>query len=83
MKVTPLEQEAFSGQDGFSNWELSSQRALAFRRTLISLGVKDKQITRVVGKASTQPYIKSDPKAPQNRRVSITLLSLVTEDNKK
>lgn len=73
----------FAGKDGYSNWELSSQRALAFRRTLISLGVKDKQITRVVGKASTQPYIKSNPKAPQNRRVSITLLSLVTESNKK
>ena len=73
----------FAGKNGFSNWELSSQRALAFRRMLISLGVKDKQITRVVGKASTQPYIKSDPEAPQNRRISITLLSLMTEDNQK
>ena len=73
----------FVGKDGFSNWELSSQRALAFRRTLISLGVKDQQITRVVGKASTQPYIKSDPKAPQNRRISITLLSLITEEDKE
>lgn len=73
----------FVGKDGFSNWELSSQRALAFRRTLISLGVKDQQITRVVGKASTQPYLKSDPKAPQNRRISVTLLSLITDDDKE
>lgn len=73
----------FVGKNGFSNWELSSQRALAFRRTLIRLGVKDRQITRVVGKASTQPYIKNDPEAPQNRRISITLLSLVTEEDNK
>ena len=73
----------FVGKDGFSNWELSSQRALAFRRVLIGLGVKDQQITRVVGKASTQPYLKSDPKAPQNRRISVTLLSLITDDDKE
>ncbi len=73
----------FVGKNGFSNWELSSQRALAFRRILIRLGVKDRQITRVVGKASTQPYIKNDPKAPQNRRISITLLSLITEEDKE
>ena len=73
----------FVGKNGFSNWELSSQRALAFRRILIRLGVKDRQITRVVGKASTQPYIKNDPEAPQNRRISITLLSLITEEDKE
>lgn len=73
----------FIGKDGFSNWELSSQRALAFRRVLIGLGVKDQQITRVVGKASTQPYLKNDPKAPQNRRISVTLLSLITDDDKE
>lgn len=73
----------FSGRDGYSNWELSSQRALAFRRTLIGLGIKDKQITRVVGKASTQPFLKKDPKAPQNRRISITLLSLLSNEDKE
>ncbi len=73
----------FSGREGYSNWELSSQRALAFRRTLIGLGIKDKQIARVIGKASTQPFLKNDPEAPQNRRISIMLLSLITDEDKE
>jgi len=35
---------------------------------------------RVVGKASTEPYLKSDPQAPQNRRISVLLPSLVTDE---
>lgn len=70
----------FVGKNGYSNWELSSQRALAFRRTLIKLGVAEEKIVRVVGKASTEPYLKSDPQAPQNRRISVLLPSLVTDE---
>lgn len=70
----------FAGKNGYSNWELSSQRALAFRRALIGLGVADEKIVRVVGKASTEPYLKSDPRAPQNRRISVLLPSLVADE---
>ena len=72
----------FIGKNRESNWELSSRRALAFRRRLIALGVKDEKIVRVVGKAATEPLLKKDPKAPQNRRVGVTLLSLAREAEK-
>lgn len=70
----------FVGKNGYSNWELSSQRALAFRRTLIKQGVAEEKIVRVVGKASTEPYLKNNPRAPQNRRISILLPSLVRDE---
>ena len=70
----------FVGKNGYSNWELSSQRALAFRRTLIKQGVAEEKIIRVVGKASTEPYLKNNPQAPQNRRISVLLPSLVRDE---
>jgi len=76
----------FTGKKGkgYSNWELSSDRALAFRRMLINLGINENRIVRVIGKSSMEPYIKSDPKAPQNRRISIILLSFASQPaNKK
>ena len=36
---------------GYTNWELSSDRALATRRALLQGGVDDRQIRRVVGLA--------------------------------
>lgn len=71
----------FIGENGDSNWELSSDRALAFRRMLISLGVPEKKIVRVTGMASVKPYVKDNPKAPQNRRISVELLSLTQDDD--
>ncbi|MBO4520132.1 MAG: OmpA family protein [Alphaproteobacteria bacterium] len=73
----------YTGKKDYSNWELSSDRALAFRRTLIKLGIKENKITRVIGKSSTEPYVKSDPKAPQNRRISVTLVSFALQEEEK
>ena len=73
----------FKDKKDYSNWELSSDRALAFRRTLIKLGVAEKRITRVIGKASMQPYLEKDPTAPQNRRISVILLSFARQKNKQ
>lgn len=70
----------FSKADGYSNWELSTDRALAFRRRLLSLNLNKNQIVRVAGCASEQPYLPENPEAPQNRRISITLLSDYTEE---
>ncbi len=60
--------------NGYTNWELSADRALATRRALIAAGVNPSRVERVVGRAATDPLIKSDPKSPRNRRISITLL---------
>ncbi len=65
----------FRNPDGYGNWELSADRALASRRALIEadLGVPENRIARVVGRADTEP-LEKDINAPRNRRISIILL---------
>ncbi len=64
----------FSAAKGYSNWELSSDRALAARRLLIRSGIAKEQIVEVAGKADTDPF-SEDIYASQNRRIAITLLT--------
>jgi chemotaxis protein MotB len=64
----------FRDPSGYTNWELSADRALASRRTLVAAGVPENRIDRVVGKADTEPLLPQDPKAPRNRRIGIVLL---------
>ena len=59
---------------GYSNWELSTDRAHAARRSLVEAGVPEERIISVSGKAATDPLIKADPKAAGNRRISILLM---------
>jgi chemotaxis protein MotB len=60
---------------GYSNWELSTERANAARRALAAGGMQDGKVARVVGLASSQLFNRDDPLDPTNRRVSITVLS--------
>lgn len=64
----------FRDPSGYTNWELSADRALASRRMLVASGVAEGRVDRVVGKADTEPLLPDDPKAPRNRRLSIILL---------
>lgn len=64
----------FNRADGYSNWELSSERALATRRTLSDLGVKTDRFAKVAGLADTDPLMPEAPANERNRRISITLL---------
>ncbi|OFX12658.1 MAG: hypothetical protein A2516_02460 [Alphaproteobacteria bacterium RIFOXYD12_FULL_60_8] len=64
----------FADQTGYTNWELSADRALASRRVLLATGVNPERIDRVVGKADTDPLLKDDPKAARNRRIAIVML---------
>ena len=65
---------AFSDPSGYSNWELSADRALATRRVLEDFGVIEKRVAKVAGQAANEPLLVDDPGAPQNRRISIVLL---------
>ncbi|MCL2344623.1 MAG: flagellar motor protein MotB [Desulfobulbus sp.] len=67
------------GQTGFSNWELSANRANASRRELVAGGLADDKVLRVVGLASTVLFDKNDPLNPINRRISIVVLNQRTE----
>ena len=71
----------FAGGDkGFSNWELSANRANASRRELVLGGMDDHKVLRVVGMSSTSLFDKNDPLNPVNRRISIVVLNKKTED---
>jgi chemotaxis protein MotB len=64
----------FAGQHGYDNWDLSADRALATRRTLLQSGVPADRVDRVVGKADTDPLDSKNPNDPRNRRITIVLL---------
>src|SRR5450830_223639 len=65
---------------GYSNWELSSERANASRRELIIGGMDEKKILRVVGLASAANLDRKDPFNPINRRISIIVMNKKTEE---
>jgi chemotaxis protein MotB len=64
----------YAGQNGYSNWELSSERANASRRVLVDAGIDPGRVQAVNGKADTDPLDAKNPLAPTNRRISIVLL---------
>ena len=67
------------GERGYSNWELSADRANASRRELVAGGMKENKILRVVGLGSSLPLNPEDPLNPMNRRISLVVLNDKTE----
>jgi len=63
------------GERGYSNWELSADRANASRRELIAGGIQEDKIVRVVGLGPSVPLDKADPHSAANRRISIIVLN--------
>ena len=61
-------------RSGYSNWDLSADRANASRRILERAGVESDRIYEVAGKGDREPLYPDDPDLPANRRISITLL---------
>ena len=69
------------GNKGYSNWELSADRANASRREMTAAGMSDSKMMRVVGLASSVPLVQSDPSAAINRRIAIVVMNKKAEDN--
>jgi len=65
---------------GYSNWELSADRANASRRELIAGGMDETKMLRVVGLASSVPFNNAAPLDPVNRRISIIVMNKRTEE---
>jgi chemotaxis protein MotB len=73
--------QAFAGGDrGYSNWELSSDRANSSRRELVAGGLPDEHVLRVQGLASSQLFEPADPASPANRRISIIVMNREAEE---
>jgi chemotaxis protein MotB len=73
--------QPFGGGDrGYSNWELSSDRANASRRELVSGGLPDERVLLVQGLASSVLFDPNDPVSPVNRRISIIVMNRDAED---
>jgi len=71
----------YMSETGYSNWELSADRANASRRELIVGGMADAKVLRVVGLASAANLDKADPFNPINRRISILVMNKRTEES--
>jgi chemotaxis protein MotB len=64
----------FRGQGIYTNWELSTDRANAARRIMRENGLRSTQVTEVTGLAERMPRDAKNPYAPENRRITITML---------
>jgi len=58
---------------GYSNWELSVDRANAARRLLHTSGIRSDQIVEVRGYADQQLLESTDKNDPKNRRISVVV----------
>ncbi|MDF7679589.1 flagellar motor protein MotB [Enterobacteriaceae bacterium ESL0689] len=68
-----------SGERGYSNWELSADRANASRRELIAGGLGEGKVLRVVGMADTMNIKQVNGDNAINRRITIMVLNKDTE----
>jgi chemotaxis protein MotB len=68
------------GQTGYSNWELSSERANAARRALVSGGMSEDKVLQVRGLADVLPLNKDVADEPTNRRISILVMNKAAEE---
>ncbi len=64
----------YKSANGYSNWELSADRANAARRLLLDTGLEPGRVALVQGRAATDPLLPDDPNSARNRRISIVLL---------
>jgi len=71
----------YPSSNGYTNWELSADRANAARRALTAAGLPDSKISRVVGLSSSVLFDKADPQNPINRRISIVVMTKQAEED--
>jgi chemotaxis protein MotB len=70
----------YSNPYGYSNWELSADRANSARRELVRAGLPEAKISRVVGLSSSVLFDREAPTNPINRRISIIVMTQAAEE---
>jgi chemotaxis protein MotB len=73
------DQTPYASTRGYTNWELSADRANAARRELVAAGLDETKIGRVVGLGSSVLFDAENPTNPVNRRISIVVMNKATE----
>jgi len=68
-----------SGDRGYSNWELSADRANSSRRELVAGGMPDNKLLRVQGLAASNLLLPDQPNDPTNRRISVIVMTREAE----
>jgi len=71
----------YAGITGYTNWDLSTDRANAARRAMESAGLETERIARVVGLASSVLFDKENPRSAVNRRISIVVMTREAEQD--
>ncbi len=64
----------YKALSGYSNWELSSDRANSARRALLGAGISEVKIERVEGRADNDLLYPDDGLDPRNRRIDLLIL---------
>lgn len=59
----------------YSNWELSTERAISARHVLVQNGMPSEQVIQLAGYADAIPIQGKDPLDPVNRRIEILILT--------
>ena len=70
----------FGSGNGFTNWELSSDRANSARSLMEANGLRHDQVSQVRGFADRQLRHPDNPEAASNRRVSVIVQYLPTDN---
>jgi chemotaxis protein MotB len=65
----------YSPQAGYTNWELSADRANAARRALEAGGLSTDKVARIVGLSSSVLFDRENPRNPINRRISLIVMT--------
>lgn len=63
--------------EGYTNWELSTDRANAARRAMVEGGLNPTQVYNVRGYAANKLRVHDNPYDPSNRRITILVLNRV------
>jgi chemotaxis protein MotB len=71
----------YVAQNGYTNWDLSADRANAARRALESGGLHTEKIARVIGLSSAVLFDKENARNPINRRISIIVMTKKAEES--
>jgi chemotaxis protein MotB len=74
------DRSSYGSPMGYSNWELSADRANATRRELMAAGMPESKLARVVGMGSSLPLDPEDPKSPTNRRITLLVMTKEAEE---